>query len=109
MIPVGQLDGGHIVYSMFGTKTQETVASISLIGLVILGISGFIDVSFEMNFGFGWSGWIFWGLILFFIIKVKHPPVRYFSQLDPTRKILGYISLLILLVSFAPTPFMITF
>ena len=109
MIPVGQLDGGHIVYSMFGTKIQETVASISLIGLVILGISGFVDVSFEMNFGFGWSGWIFWGLILFFLIKVKHPPVRYFSQLDPTRKILGYISLIILFISFAPTPFMITF
>lgn len=109
MIPVGQLDGGHIVYSMFGTKIQETVASISLIGLVFLGVSGFIDVSFEMNFGFGWSGWIFWGLILFFIIKVKHPPVRYFSQLDPTRKILGYISLIILFISFAPTPFMITF
>ena len=28
MIPVGQLDGGHIVYSMFGSKIQETVASI---------------------------------------------------------------------------------
>ncbi len=109
MIPVGQLDGGHIVYSMFGTKVQETVASISLIGLVILGVSGFLDISFEMNLGFGWSGWLFWGLILFFFIKVKHPPVRYFSDLDPSRKILGYLSLLILFVSFSPTPFLISF
>ncbi len=78
MIPVGQLDGGHIVYSMFGTKIQETVASIILNCSCDFRYFGFVDVSFEMNFGFGWSGWIFWGLILFFIIKVKHPPVRYF-------------------------------
>ena len=109
MIPVGQLDGGHIIYSMFGSKIQESVASISLIVLVILGVSGFVDVSFEMNMGFGWSGWLFWGLILFFIIKVKHPPVSYFEELDPTRKILGYFSLLILLVSFSPTPFLLSF
>ena len=109
MIPVGQLDGGHIVYSMFGTKIQEAVASVSLIILVVLGISGIADGILELNFGFGWSGWIFWSLILVFFIKVKHPPVRYFAPLDPTRRILGYFSLLILAVSFAPTPFLITF
>ncbi len=108
MIPVGQLDGGHVVYSMFGSKIQEAVASISLIGIGILGSFGIIDGVLELNMGFGWSGWIFWGLILFFIIKVKHPPVRHFAPLDETRKWLGYFSLLILLISFAPTPFMIT-
>ena len=109
MIPVGQLDGGHIVYSMFGTKIQEAVASISLIILVVLGISGIADSILELNIGFGWSGWIFWSLILVFFIKVKHPPVRYFAPLDPTRRILGYFSLLILMISFAPTPFLISF
>lgn len=109
MIPVGQLDGGHIVYSMFGSKIQEAVASISMIGLFILGTSGIIDSVLELNIGFGWSGWIFWGIILFFIIKIKHPPVRNFSELDMMRKTLGYISLLILFLSFAPTPFLITF
>lgn len=109
MIPVGQLDGGHVVYSMFGSKIQESVASISLIGLVFLGVSGIIDSFLELNVGFGWSGWIFWGIILFFIIKVKHPPVRHFVELDPRRKIIGYFSLFILFISFAPTPFLITF
>jgi len=109
MIPVGQLDGGHVVYSMFGSKIQETVASISLIGLVILGVTGIIDGVLELNIGFGWSGWIFWGIILLLVIKVKHPPVRYFSELDPKRKIIGYFSLFILLISFSPTPFLITF
>ncbi len=84
MIPVGQLDGGHIVYSMFGTKIQEAVASVSLIILVVLGISGIADGILELNFGFGWSGWIFWSLILVFFIKVKHPL--------PHRNITGPVS-----------------
>ena len=109
MIPVGQLDGGHIIYSMFGSKVQEAVASISMIILVVLGISGIADGVLELGFGFGWSGWLFWSLILYFIIKVKHPPVRYFDDLDLTRKLFGYFSLLILLVSFSPSPFIISF
>jgi len=109
MIPVGQLDGGHVVYSMFGSKIQEAVASISLVGLVFLGVTGIVDGFLELNIGFGWSGWIFWGIILLLIIKIKHPPVRHFYALDFKRKILGYFSLFILFVSFAPTPFLITF
>lgn len=109
MIPVGQLDGGHIVYSMFGTKIQESLASISMIILVVLGVFGTVDNILELNLGFGWTGWIFWALILYIFIKIKHPPVRYFSHLDTTRKWLGYFSLFILIVCFAPTPFSISF
>lgn len=109
MIPVGQLDGGHIVYSMFGSKIQEAVASISMIVLVVLGVSGVIDGVLGLNLGFGWTGWLFWGLILYFIIKVKHPPVRYFAPLDPIRTFLGYFSLFILAVSFSPSPFILSF
>jgi membrane-associated protease RseP (regulator of RpoE activity) len=109
MLPVGQLDGGHIVYSMFGSKIQEAVASISLIGLVFLGISGILDGFLELSIGFGWSGWIFWALILLLFVKVKHPPVRYFEPLSKERMILGYFSLFILIISLAPTPFLISF
>ncbi|PID58694.1 MAG: peptidase [Ignavibacteriae bacterium] len=109
MIPVGQLDGGHIVYSMFGIKVQETVASISLILILVLGISGIVDGVLELGLEIGWSGWLFWSLILYFFIKVKHPPVRYFEKLDTTRKFIGYFSLFILAISFSPTPFLIKF
>jgi len=107
MLPVGQLDGGHIVYSMFDSKLQEAVASISMIILVTLGVAGIVDGFLEL--GFGWSGWLFWAAILYFVIKVKHPPVRNFQSLDSGRRILGYISLVILFVSFSPTPFFISF
>lgn len=108
MIPVGQLDGGHIIYSMFGGKKHETVASISLILLVFLGVMGFVDTLLELDLGIGWSGWLFWGLILYFVIKVKHPPVPDFRQLSGARMVIGYISLIILFLSFSPSPFVLS-
>jgi membrane-associated protease RseP (regulator of RpoE activity) len=108
MIPVGQLDGGHIVYSMFGDAVHSKVAHIfvSLIGL--LGFLGIISYMFDLNMIIGWTGWIFWGLILLFIIKIKHPPVLLWQNLDKRRMIYGWITLIILMLSFSPTPISIT-
>lgn len=109
LIPVGQLDGGHIIYSMFGQKVHEAVASISMIILMLLGAGGIISNSFGLQFELGWSGWLFWALILFFIIKIKHPPVPYFEKLDKKRMLLGYFAIAIFILSFSPTPFIISF
>lgn len=105
MIPVGQLDGGHVIYSMFDSKKHEMVASVSLIALLILGVSGLITTLFTTGFNFGWPGWLLWAAILFFIIKRKHPPVMEFTPLDVKRKILGWIAIAILVLTFMPTPF----
>ncbi|MDP2303450.1 MAG: site-2 protease family protein [Ignavibacteria bacterium] len=109
LIPVGQLDGGHITYAMFGEKNQVTVASISMIILFILGAGGIVSSLLELPFEFGWSGWLFWALILYFFIKVKHPPVYDDSEIDFKRKVTGYFSYLIFILSFSPSPFSITF
>ncbi|MFA7228634.1 MAG: site-2 protease family protein, partial [Melioribacteraceae bacterium] len=95
-------------YSMFNTKKQEAIASISLIVLIVLGLLGVINPIFNLDLNFGWSGWLFWSAILYFIIKVKHPPVYYFEELGTGRKILGYIAILIFILSFTPTPFLIS-
>lgn len=105
MLPIGQLDGGHIVYSMFGLKRHEAVASISMISISTLGFMGLASILLNVETPIGWSGWLFWALILYFIIKVKHPPVYEFKPLSSTRMILGWISILILLLSFSPSPF----
>jgi len=105
MIPVGQLDGGHIIYSMFGGKKHEIVASVSLIALVIMGVAGIVNTLLSTGLTFGWPGWLLWGVILYFVIKVKHPPVTEFVPLDLKRQILGWISIAILVLSFTPTPF----
>ena len=109
LIPVGQLDGGHIIYSMFNEKKQETIASISMITLVILGVLGVLNSFMNLDIHFGWSGWLFWAVILFFVIKVKHPPVGHFEELNVSRKIFGYIAILIFILSFSPTPLIFSF
>lgn len=108
LIPVGQLDGGHIAYAVFGEKKHLAIASISMIMLIILGVGGFITSFMNLNFEFGWSGWLFWAFILYFFIKVQHPPIYDEEELDSKRKIIGYISLLIFVISFSPNPFLIS-
>ncbi len=108
MIPIGQLDGGHIGYTMFGEKNHFKIAVISFIFLFIFGISGLIDNLMELNLNIGWSGWLFWALILYFLIKIKHPPIPDDSDLDSTRMFIGYLSFFIFIISFSPIPFMVT-
>ncbi len=109
LIPVGQLDGGHIIYSMFGGKKHEAIASVSLIALIFFGAIGVVTVFFDLGYSFGWSGWMFWAFILYFIIKVKHPPVIYFEQLGTGRMTLGVMAIIIFILSFTPTPFVVSF
>ncbi len=109
LIPVGQLDGGHIIYSMFNSKKHEAIASISMIILVLLGVLGIIESFINLEVHFGWSGWLFWAIILYFFIKIKHPPVNHFEELSTGRKIVGYLAILIFILSFSPTPFIFSF
>jgi membrane-associated protease RseP (regulator of RpoE activity) len=93
LIPIGQLDGGHILYALLGDK--HAVISKLLVGVMF--IMGFLL----------WDGWIIWGVLLI-ILGFKHPPIVYSEiPLDPKRKIIGWISLAIFVLTFTPVPIMI--
>lgn len=91
LIPVGQLDGGHIAYALFGEKHIRL--SFMLIFVMIL-------------FGlFLWEGWFVWAVLLL-ILGMKHPPVIYWEvPLDSKRKFIGWLALVIFILTFIPTPF----
>ena len=91
LLPVGQLDGGHVIYCLLGDKARWL--GIGLVGLMVLaGI-------------FWWSGWLLWALLVFFIIGPGHPPpLNDLVPLDSTRKILGYVMIFIFIVLFMPNP-----
>ena len=108
MIPVGQLDGGHIAYTMFGEENSYKVSVIAFLILFVLGLAGIVDGTLELGLGIGWGGWLFWSLILYFIIKLKHPPVPDPVPLSKGRMLLGYLSLFIFVISFSPAPIMLT-
>jgi hypothetical protein len=108
MFPIGQLDGGHISFAMFGDKNHYKISVVAFVIMFIFGILGLIDSMLELNYGIGWSGWLFWSLILYFIIRLKHPPVPDTSELDSRRKLIGYFAFFIFIISFSPTPIMLT-
>lgn len=107
LIPVGQLDGGHLSYAMFGDK-HKLISRIAFGILLAMGVAGWLP-EFGVHIQGGWSGWLFWALILFFVVKLYHPPVEDETELDSNRRLIGWITYGILIVSFAPTPFNISF
>lgn len=91
LIPVGQLDGGHIAYAIMGEKHIH----ISKVLVPILIVLGF----------FLWEGWIIWGVLLL-ILGLRHPPVLYWeTPLDKNRRAIGWITAIIFIITFIPTPF----
>jgi Zn-dependent protease len=95
LLPVGQLDGGHIIYAMFGEKVQEKVAWITMFFLLFAGGLGVVNQFYETPFDFGWTGWFLWAVLLYFVIKVKHPPVYINEPIGPVRMAVGYFGMLI--------------
>jgi len=106
MIPIGQLDGGHIAYTMFGSR-HRIISRASFVTLLLIGALGLLPL-LNIHVEAGWLGWLLWGGILFFIVKLDHPPVLDESPLDDTRRSLGWVTFAILALSFIPTPFTVT-
>ncbi len=91
LFPIGQFDGGHIAYSLFGKK-HKVIAKITFFFFLFLG--------------FFWIGWFLWA-VLFLFFGLGHPsPLDDVTLLDKKRKKLGLIALLILILSFVPVPFL---
>jgi membrane-associated protease RseP (regulator of RpoE activity) len=89
LFPIGQLDGGHILYAVLGKKAYYAGVA-SIIVLALLGI-------------FFWPGWLLWALIAT-LIGLRHPPIFEEERLDRKRKFLAAVALLIFFLSFTPAP-----
>lgn len=102
LLPVGQLDGGHILYAIMG-KWQGMVARVFFALLLILGFGGIIP-GLQTGIPPEGAGWLLWAAILLFIIKLDHPPVTDPLPLDAGRSLLGWITFILFIISFVPIP-----
>lgn len=129
MLPIGQLDGGHVIYAMFN-KHQKTIGTFLWWILLFIGIGGmchllrmsvlqpssdafytFIRNAILTTFGTidsfapwflqGWNGWLLWVFIARFIMKIKHPPVPDTAPIGRKRMAVGYFALAIFILSFS--------
>jgi membrane-associated protease RseP (regulator of RpoE activity) len=93
LFPIGQLDGGHISYTVFGRRS--TFVTVATIGVAIF-------LSYRS------ASWIVWTIVvtgMLFAFGVRHPPVLDEDvPLDTTRKILAVVALVIFALCFTPAP-----
>jgi membrane-associated protease RseP (regulator of RpoE activity) len=92
LLPVGQLDGGHVLYALLGPKSRK----VSLAALAFFGLIAGL---------FFWPWFIFIGLIVFFRVYKHPPPLEDSQSIDLGRRLVGILILLLFLVSFTPVPF----
>jgi membrane-associated protease RseP (regulator of RpoE activity) len=91
LLPIGQLDGGHIAYGLFGRRSR-------VIFLIAIVVMAFITVFYN-------PGW-FLLLILIILFGFRHPPpLDDQTPLDWKRKLLGGFVFLAFFLSFTPAPF----
>ena len=90
LIPAGQLDGGHILYTLFGQKNARRILPFILIAL--------------MGLGFFWSGWWLWAALIFLLGRVYAEPLDTITRLDGPRKNLAILALVVFLLVFTPIP-----
>lgn len=121
LIPIGQFDGGHILYTMFGEK-HRSIARWSFIGLLVLGLPSILDsvirstASFFSNTPvpriipfsqYSWGGWFLWALISYYVVKLYHPPISDEIPLDEGRMLIGWFSMVMFVLCFSFAPFTI--
>lgn len=94
LLPIWQLDGGHIVYSLANRPHQRISLAFAL-ALVGFGL-------------YGWRGWILWGVVLTVLcLRYRHPPLLDpWEPLGASRRAWAVIALAIFLLSFTPFPAM---
>jgi membrane-associated protease RseP (regulator of RpoE activity) len=90
LLPIGQLDGGHILYAFAG-RWHGRLSRVFVVGLVALALVTHV-----------WS-WLVWAALLFFF-ALRHPVIFDSTKLDKNRVALGLAALAIFLLTFTLAP-----
>ncbi len=90
LLPMGQLDGGHVSFALFG-DAHKVISRVTFITLLILGLF--------------WPGWWFWNVMLVFL-GLYHPPIlNHIAPLSRRGRIIGIVAIIIFILTFVPIPF----
>lgn len=89
LMPIGQLDGSHILYALVGRKQV---------------VFGWIALAAIVAMSFVWEGWIVWVILTLLVLMVGHPEVPEGAPLSAKEKALGWFCMAILVMTFIPVP-----
>lgn len=109
LLPIGQFDGGHLVYALFG-RHHERVSQAAIVCLFLMWAIGPEYGWLESATPFStwletrWPGWLIWGCISI-VLGRRHPPtLDPITTLDPRRRRIGYLTVAIFVICFIPDP-----
>jgi membrane-associated protease RseP (regulator of RpoE activity) len=91
LVPMGQLDGGHILYALLGRRGAHVASRIVSWGL--LGAGLFLS----------WNWLVWWGLTRF-LVGARHPPSLDEAPLDGVRQAVAVLSIVLFVLTFVPVP-----
>jgi membrane-associated protease RseP (regulator of RpoE activity) len=92
LLPIGQLDGGHMSHALFGSRNARGISMVAMVSLFLLAL-------------FVWPGLMFWAFIVFFIAGTRDAPAENdLSPVDAPRQVVGYLTFMLLLLIFVPVP-----
>ena len=100
LIPVGQLDGGHIIRSMVGERA-ETVAS--LVPGLLFGLAAYLAFFTDASYNASVL-WAFWGCITLLLAYVGLARPIFDEPLGPGRMAIGIVTFLLGVLCFTPVP-----
>ncbi len=90
LVPLGQLDGGHVIYTLFGRRVRKLYVPVLAI---------FVTLTVLVSLS-----WALWTLLLL-LFGWQHPaPLDDVTPLDRRRRLIGYIALIIFVLVFVPNP-----
>ncbi len=91
LIPIGQLDGGHVTYALLGRRRARLLSRLVAAGLLLAGL--FLS----------WN-WLLWWVLTRFLVGYDHPPAYDEEPLSPGRKVAAVLALLLFAATFIPIP-----
>jgi membrane-associated protease RseP (regulator of RpoE activity) len=91
LLPIGQLDGGHVIYALFGPRRAQIISVIVFACLIPLGI-------------LLWPGWFMFGILTLFLGLRHPPPLDPYTPLDRGGRLLGWAAIVLFLLTFIPVP-----
>lgn len=94
LIPLGQLDGGHVAYVLFGRRARQ------LFWPVLIGLGALVIFT-------GTTMWGLWIVLLYFLGRNHAEPLDDVTPLDPKRRALAIMTLIIFILVFTPIPLQI--
>jgi Zn-dependent protease len=101
LLPVGQLDGGHVVYALF-PRRHRTISVLFVVSCVLMVI---VPLALGKEF---WGGWLLWA-VLSVALGLGHPStIDRDTPLNPRRAVAAWMTVALFVVTFSPVPLSFT-